>query len=186
MDIGQKIRNCRECKGLSLTQVSQITGFSISFLSQVERNLANPSINSLKKISDALETQLANFFIEENETIQKKREEDFIVRANKRKKLSTTGSKTEMYLLSPDVNHNIELVVIIAQPGGSSGEDYYTHEGEECGIILEGTLEIELDGKKYTLNEGDSMLFKSEDPHRWVNNNSNVSVSLWAITPPSY
>lgn len=185
MDIGQNIRKCREGKGLSLTKLSQMTGFSISFLSQVERNLANPSINSLKKISDALETPLANFFIE-SEINQNENGEDFIVRANKRKKLSTKGSKSEMYLVSPDLNHSIELLIIIAQPGGSSGKEYYTHKGEECGVVLKGSLDIKLNGQKYTLDEGDSIFFESETPHMWINNGSDESVSIWAITPPSY
>jgi transcriptional regulator with XRE-family HTH domain len=185
MNIGQNIRTYREKKGLSLTKLSQLTGFSISLLSQIERNFANPSINSLKKISDALGVQLAYFFFE-NEKENEFLERNHIVRANKRKMLSSQESKTEMYLLSPDLNNEIELLLIIAHPGGKSGDEYYVHKGEECGFVIQGSLEIDLNGQIFTLHEGDSMLFKSEIPHKWVNNGPDKLISVWAITPPSY
>jgi transcriptional regulator with XRE-family HTH domain len=184
MDIGQKIRNYRELKGLSLTKVSELTGFSISFLSQIERNIANPSINSLKKISDALEIQLAYFFMEDEQQVE--REKDLIVRANERKKLYSDDSKTEMFLLSPNLNSEIELIMIVTQPGGKSGDEYYSHKGEESGIILEGSIELDLNGEIFTLNKGDSMQFKSSIPHKWINKGSEPCISIWAITPPSY
>ena len=184
MDIGQNIRSFRESKGLSLTKVSELTGFSISFLSQIERNLANPSINSLKKISDALEIQLAYFFTEDEKLPD--REKEYIVRSNKRKKLFNSDSKTELYLLSPSLNNEIELIMIVAQPGGSSGDDYYFHNGEESGVIIQGSLEITLDGEIFTLNQGDSMQFNSNKPHKWTNTGDDISISIWAITPPSY
>jgi quercetin dioxygenase-like cupin family protein len=150
----------------------------------LQRNVANPSINSLKKISDALDTQLATFFVEDNN--DQDNEKDYIVRASKRKKLAYPGSKAEMYLLSPDLNNNIELIMIVAEPGGQSGDDNYFHEGEECGYIIQGSLEIELNGEVFTLNEGDSMQFKSKIPHKWKNKGSKISISVWSITPPSY
>ncbi|MDQ0221382.1 cupin domain-containing protein [Peribacillus cavernae] len=173
MDIGKNIRRFRELKGLSLTQLSNLTGFSISFLSQIERSVANPSINSLKKISDALDTQLASLFTENDSNSNG--EKDFIVRANERKKLYNPGSKAEMYLLSPSLDNEIELIMIVAQPGGKSGDEYYSHHGEEIGIVIQGSLQVDLDGQIYTLKQGDSMQFNSNTPHKWMNTGSHIS-----------
>ena len=183
MDIGQNIKTYRKNKGLSLTKVAELTGYSVSFLSQIERNIANPSINSLKKISDVLGIQLAYFFNDQENG--QTDEKQYVVRTYNRKKLANQESKVEMYLLSPNLNNKIELILIIAQPGGKSG-DYYRHKGEECGFVIKGSLCLDLGGQSFDLDEGDTIQFNCDTPHKWKNKGLDVSVSLWAITPPSY
>lgn len=111
-------------------------------------------------------------------------EKNHIVRANKRKMLSSSESKTEMYLLSPDLNGDIELLLIIAHPGGKSGDDYYSHKGEECGFVIQGSMEIDLNGQIFTIHEGDSTQFKSEIPHKWVNVGPDKLISIWPLRRP--
>ena len=77
--------------------------------------------------------------------------------------------------------------MIIAQPGAQSGHRYHYHKGEECGVVVKGTLNIYLDdGTSYDLAEGDSMYFSSEQGHKWKNLGDGESISVWAITPPSF
>jgi len=183
MNIGAKIRLLRESKGLTIKEIAAKTGYSSSFISQIERDVANPSINSLKQISDSLGVPLASFFDEER---FEEYANNIVVRKENRKKLSYTGSKAEMFLLSPDLSRKIELLLIVSQPGGKSGKEFYQHKGEECGMVISGSMQIELEDKNYTLHEGDSIYFPSETPHRWKNIGEIDCVSIWAITPPSF
>lgn len=184
MDIGGNIRKKRTSKELTVQEMAKLTGLTSGYISQVERNIVNPSVNTLKKISDALSVPIASLFIEEN--IIEDTESNYVVRKSKRKSLVNPQLKTEISLLSPNLNNNLELILIHAQPGGNSGEDYYTHEGEECGTVLQGTLTIEMIDKKFKLYEGDSITFKSSTPHKWYNEGDEESISIWAITPPSF
>ena len=58
-----------------------------------------------------------------------------------------------------------------------------THEGEECGFVLQGTLTVLLDGREYRLYEGDSIYFRSTIPHKYLNLGQEDCVSVWAMTP---
>jgi quercetin dioxygenase-like cupin family protein len=71
-------------------------------------------------------------------------------------------------------------------PGASSGEEPYSHSGEEAGVVIRGRLELWVDGRTVTLEAGDSFGFKSVLPHRYRNPGPDEAEVIWAITPPSY
>jgi quercetin dioxygenase-like cupin family protein len=73
---------------------------------------------------------------------------------------------------------------VILQPSGGSGEEPYSHEGEECGVVLEGRLELRIDGSVYRLSEGDSFHFESTLPHGFRNPGDGPARILWITTPP--
>lgn len=189
MRVGEKIRLLRKRQRITLKEVSEHTGFSIGFISQVERDLSKPSVDSLKRICDYLGVPLAVFF--DDDRFQELAG-DRVIRRENRRRLNFEGSKAEMFLLSPSLTPEmtdcrIELLMIIAQPGAQSGSAYHYHKGEECGVVIKGSLRVSLDdGTCYDLNEGDSMYFSSENGHKWVNQGEEESVSIWAITPPSF
>ena len=184
VDIGANIRKTRIQKKLTVSDLANNSGLTSGYISQVERNIVNPSVNTLKKISDVLNVPLASFFIEDRVSIEI--EDNYVVRKNNRKTMVNPQLKTEISLLSPSLDQQLELIMIKAEPGGKSGDEFYTHEGEECGIILQGSLTIEMLDKKFELEEGDSITFKSSTPHKWFNSGAGTSVSIWAITPPSF
>ena len=66
------------------------------------------------------------------------------------------------------------------------GEDLETpllyHSGEECGIMLAGSLRIEVEGEIHTIHEGDSIYFDSSLPHRFTNVGDENAVAIWAMT----
>lgn len=184
VDIGANIRKTRIQKKLTINDLATSSGLTSGYISQVERNIVNPSVNSLKKISDVLTVPLASFFVEESSVVEV--EDNYVVRKNKRKKMVNPQLETEISLLSPSLDHQLELIMIKAEPGGNSGDEYYSHEGEECGFVLQGSLTIEMLDKKFVLNEGDSITFKSSTPHKWYNSGDETSLSIWTITPPSF
>ncbi len=179
MELGGKIRELRKQKKMSIDQLSKVTELSTGLISQLERNMISPNVAALWKISAALEVNM-NYFFDEPE------EQDPIVRKGERKKIQLPNSKITYELLCPNLKKAMEVLYITIEPGECSTEDKIAHEGEECGIVLKGSLKVKWGNKEYLLNEGDSIYLDSTTPHRYVNNGDEVSVSIWTMTPPSY
>lgn len=179
MNIGFKIRELRTEKNMSLKELADLSSCTPSFISQIERNIANPSINTLKKISEVLQVPLVSFF---EEPVQHR--EDFIVKKNDRTKLHSPSEKSEVFLLTPShINKNIEMHMIIIEPGGRS-DQLYINETEEVGYILEGKLTLFLGEESYQVEAGDSVYFPGSVPHGWLNESNSTVVTLWAASPP--
>ena len=108
-----------------------------------------------------------------------------IVRKNQRKMLVCPGRTAKTYLLTPDLRGKLEVILDVEEPGHTSGQEYYSHEGEEFGIVLEGTYEVQVTKKRFILEEGDSIYFSSRIPHRVRDVGKKSAKTLWVITPPS-
>ena len=78
------------------------------------------------------------------------------------------------------------LLLCQLEPGAESGPDFYTHDGEEAGVVMEGALELWVGEHHYRLNEGDSFGFASTTPHRYRNPGTVRTTIIWALTPPSF
>ena len=183
-EIGPKIRELRVQQGKKLKELSQKVGVTASFLSQVERGVAVPSISSLKKISDALGISITAFF---NENEEKRMVSDFspVIKKNERKILHPCPGVT-YHLLSKNLQGKIEFLLAIYEVGATTGPEPYTHRGEECAFVLKGKLEIQIGSFVYPLEKDDSICFSCEIPHRVRNVGKSPSVSIWCITPPSF
>lgn len=72
------------------------------------------------------------------------------------------------------------------QSGATSGDDLYSHKGEEAGFVASGVLELTIDDKVYVLDAGDSFHFESDRPHRYRNPTDETTTVVWAVTPPHY
>jgi transcriptional regulator with XRE-family HTH domain len=182
--IGQKIRELRMHRGMKLKELSEKVGVTASFLSQVERGVAVPSIGSLKKISDAFGISITSFFGEKDE---EKVTHEFspVVKKNQRKILHPSPGVT-YHLLSKNLQGKIEFLIAIYEAGADTGPTPYTHRGEECALVLKGRLEIQIGSSAYTLEKDDSITFSCEIPHRVKNPGKVQAVSIWCITPPSF
>lgn len=178
--LGSSIRAARKRRGLTIQQVADISALSISFISQLERGLVSPSVNSLQKISRALGIQIGGFFEDQPRTSR-------VIRANERPRLIYPNRTEEEYLLTPIRSKKLQVLYYRLKPGATSGEKPYSHESdEECGIVLHGSLEVIVAGEAYTLNAGDAVTFESGLPHAWRNVSGKVCEALWVVTPPGY
>ncbi len=180
MSLGETIRKQRMERDLTIKQVAEVTGLSQSLISQAERDISNLSISSLKKIADALGVPLIAFF---SEGVS---EAGAVVRRDQRKKLIPRGTGIVYELLSPNMHCAIELIYNIYEPGATTGPQLYTHEGEEVGVVLSGTMEVTIGVEKYVLEEGDSIYFSSTIPHSYKNVGKTRLIAIWAISPPSF
>jgi transcriptional regulator with XRE-family HTH domain len=182
--IGLKIRELRTHQGKKLKELSQKVGVTASFLSQVERGVAVPSISSLKKISDALGISISSFF---DEKVENRIGSNFspIIKKSERKILHPCPGVT-YHLLSKTLQGKIEFLLAIYEVGASTGPEPYAHRGEECALVLKGKLEIQIGSFVYTLERDDSISFSCEIPHRVRNVGKIPAVSIWCMTPPSF
>lgn len=181
IEIGSKIRELRKSKNINITELSKNTGVSTGMISQIERNMAVPSVASLWKIAKSLDVSIGYFFEEEEgEKINP------IVKVNQRKRIKTKNTNATYELLGPDLDRKIEFLYITIEPGKASNSELIKHEGEECGIVIKGRLMVKTEENEYILEEGDSIYLNSTIAHRYVNIGDGDCVSIWAMTPPSF
>ncbi len=204
-DFGEKIRRERRLKALSLKQLSQKTGLSISFISEVERGISQPSIASLKKISHALGISLLGLSSNGNPDpgrdnlsggipahsmyrhagpyITKAK----VVRAGRRKRISFPEMKGYFELLTPDFNRLIEALSFKAEPGFVSGKEQVSDlPGEKFMLILEGTLEFHVAQEVFVLNEMDSLSYPADAPIFYKVIGEKTVKGILIITPPGF
>lgn len=181
-DIGEEIRGLRKAQGLTLKQLASAAGISIGYLSEIERNLTRLPIGVLKRICDVFGIHM-NWFFRAGK-LGPASERDIVVRAANRPRLSFTGLGITEELLSPNLTGQLELLISTIAPGADS--DNYSHDGSEAGLVLDGTLDLWIDGAHLVLETGDSFAFISTQQHRCANRGTTPARVLWVITPPHY
>jgi len=181
--LGSDIRRVRKQKELTLTQLASMTELSISFLSQVERNLLTPSVSSLKRIADVLGIPAGSFMFKADRAMGTARVG--IVRRRERKRITLPASNISYELLSPDLRRRTSILWLHAAPGAQSGPAF-SHEGEDGVVVLKGRLKVEVGGVWHDLSTGDSIYFNSELPHRWCNRSKRKAEAIWVSAPPSF
>jgi transcriptional regulator with XRE-family HTH domain len=206
VELGPKLKEIRRGRGVTLQQIADQTGLSKSFVSQIETGAANPSIASLKKITDVLGVPLGALFThgENGSSDAPAAPNGFasgaggpapsgvdpggevrVVRRNRRKMLIEPGKKGKMYLLTPDLQRKLEVILGEEEPGNAD-EEWYSHAGEECGFVLEGRYEVSVGDRVFVLEAGDSIYFPSHLPHKTRVLGDEPVKTIWVITPPSF
>ncbi len=181
-NIGQKIREIRLDKGISLTDLAEKINLSKSLISQVERNEVTPSLGTLQKIATALNMHLIDLF-PVKEKIHS--ESDLIVRKDERKEIVLPNSPFKYQLLVPNLKRKMELSLVEMEPKSKEMQPCgFKHEGEECCFVLKGQLTFYYDNIKYILNEGDCVSFNSNIEHWMENETEEPVVYVNAMTPP--
>ncbi len=175
--VGRRIRQLRRARGISLETVGARTGLSIGFLSQVERGLSSPSLRVLASIADVFSVSLGALFGSGAEPVG---DSAVVVRRAARPGLSLWRSGILKQLLTPASDaSSLNVYLVRLAPGGSTGEEFYVHQGEEAGLVLEGAMSLTVDAKTFHLEAGDSFRFNSTTPHRFHNPLDRESVVVW-------
>jgi transcriptional regulator with XRE-family HTH domain len=180
-EIGSTIRALRQEQGLSLRDLSRLTGFSISFLSLVERGRSSLALTSLQKVATALGTSVASFFPD----VGRAREAavPHVVRAlGGASQLSTGSQRTYRLLSGRSFTRVLEPMVVTVEPSETI-EEPYAHEGEEFAYVLSGELLFVIDGVYHTIGPGDSIHFQSSIPHSIHNSGGEPVQAVWVLTP---
>lgn len=177
--LGEKIRQKRNESSMSMKELADRTGLSPGFISQVERELAEPSITSLRKIAVALDVAVFHFFVDEYRANR-------VVRKDDRQPIVFPKSQVTYELLSPDLNRQMETFMGTLLPGGTTSEEPMAHVGEEVIYVLEGEMFITVGKDDYTLFAGDTIYYYANIPHLITNKGSKVLIFISTITPPRF
>jgi transcriptional regulator with XRE-family HTH domain len=179
-DVGRRLRSARRRRGLTLAALATSAGMSESFLSQLERGLTGASLDSLQRLTQALEIRVGDLF--EADDVHS----PHVLHADARPVLELwhLGAKT---LLTPRWSEQLEVLICRLEPDGATGDVPYTHgDSDEMFLVLEGVVDLELDGELHRMTVGDSITYRSSVPHRVINRGEGDAEGLWAISPPSF
>jgi transcriptional regulator with XRE-family HTH domain len=181
--LGERIRHRRLARKISLKNLAESSGISIGLLSQIERGLSSPSLRVLAALANALQLGLADLF--GDETSPPPQDDKIVVRAEERKKLTFWRTGISKELLTPQAeNSTLDVFIVVLEPGGTSGSQLYSHEGVEAGTVLEGGIGINVEGKEYRLQAGDSFRFTSTRQHSFWNPGAVTARVLWVNSRP--
>jgi len=181
VNVGERLRAIRHLRRATLRSVAERAELSESFLSQVERNKASASIASLTRIAAALGVNVADLFEPHSSRAHPR-----VLRRQSRPALAF-GNLGRKYLLTPRPLEHLEVFAGELDPGGSTGDEPYTHgDSEELFVVLSGRVHVQLGERIYELEQGDSIDYRSSTPHRVTNAGDDVAEVLWVISPPSY
>jgi transcriptional regulator with XRE-family HTH domain len=180
--VGQRLRDLRQDRGISLVELSKAAGLSIGFLSQIERGISSPSLKALASIADALGLPIAALFGagptgEDPGTV--------VIQAADRATMQLWRSGIVKQLLTPGGQTSaLNVYMIVLEPGADTGIEPYAHQGEEAGLVLEGTLGLSVEAETWTLGPGDSFRFESSRPHRFANAGTVEARVVWVNALP--
>jgi transcriptional regulator with XRE-family HTH domain len=179
-NIGKKIKALRRENRMTLQQLGEISGLTASYISQIERDQTSPSIASLKKIAEAFNVRIVDFFVGGSE------EEPVVMAPEERVQVSLKGWRAQIQQLVKTVSsRRMQPFYTIIEPNGGS-RDPYSHVGEEFGIILEGVLTLTVGEEVYQVPAGHSFYYSSLIPHAWTNKGKDRTVVVWVVSPPSW
>jgi transcriptional regulator with XRE-family HTH domain len=163
--VARQVRRLRLQVGISLRSLAGQTGFSPSFISQVENAQVSPSISSMEKIAAALGVTLGEFFAGSS-----RGEGGLVVRAADRRALSSSWSSAEIEALSlPRSVARLEVMLVTLRRGGRSGKHPYSHPREEWAFVLQGEVSLILGPEEHRLRRGDAATILPGELRLWQN-----------------
>ncbi|AZN37139.1 cupin domain-containing protein [Iodobacter ciconiae] len=181
MDVGARLKAVRGRFALSQRELAKRAGVTNATVSLIEQNRVSPSISSLKKLLEGFPISLAEFFTFEQEIAVP----SYIFPAGVQPNLG--NATVQMYLVgSGVVNRQIGLLREQYQPGADTGSEMLQHEGQECGVLVSGSMELTIDGQVHLLQAGDGYYFPSCLPHRFRNIGTDTAKIISANTPGSF
>jgi len=163
-EIGMRIKSIREEKGLSLDQLSKLTGFDVELLSSIESSKAQPQLGTIIKLSKALDSAFGRIVSGVGDklySVTRKNEQKIVSRSTSRK------GRKQIYTyksLAPEVKGR-HMEALIVQLEENPDDEMSVHEGEEFIYVLDGTVLLNIGGDKFELEPGDSVYYLSTTPH---------------------
>ena len=163
IDVGSRLRELRLERGLSLRNLARLSGLSTNALSMIERSRTSPSISTLYKVADALGVPITAFF-----RLEPPKRNIVFRKADERMHISVPRGVWEG-LGGEEFTGGVEPLMLNLERGANSGQFTMLHSGHEFVLCLNGSLEYEVEGQRFSLSSGDSLLFSARLEHRWRN-----------------
>ncbi|MCI0519355.1 MAG: helix-turn-helix domain-containing protein [Chloroflexi bacterium] len=169
IDVGGRLRELREERGMSLRALGRVSGLSTNALSMIERARTSPSVSTLYKIAEALNVPITAFF-----RLEPPKQDVVFLKASQRSRVSFPRGLWEG-LGGEIFRGGMEPLLLTLEQGANSGQFPMLHSGDEFVLCLGGRLEYEVEGHRYNLDPGDSLIFAAQLQHRWRNMNKGVT-----------
>lgn len=183
MDIGQKLRTIRKQRGLSQRELATRAGLTNGTISLIEKNRTSPSVASLKSLLDAIPISMAEFF----STLEQSDTPKVFYTAEEFTEISPSRpGQVSLRQLGDAEHHSLQVLHETYPAGADTGPEWLSHDGEEAGVVVRGSIEVTVDGNISVLNKGDGYLFDSTLPHRFRNTSDEICEVISACTPPSF
>lgn len=167
MSLGARIRLTRTQKGITLQELSDRSGLSKGFICQLENDKASPSLQALEKLAGGLGVPIAYLFLTATDKIH-------VVRENERQEFRL-GPEGHLVQMLSAKGRALKMMLIQLPPGMGAGGVNHAHEGEECFLVLEGTVRYTQGDDSVVLKAGDSLHWNSFMPHRVENCGSGLA-----------
>ena len=176
--LGERLRQLRRGKGLTLRDLAERIGKSESYLSRVEHNHIDLTLSTLKEIADQLGRPITHLLDNGFPPT------DGLIKNGEHRKLVI--SPVLKYDILCSSNQEISLFRMILKEGGKSGDKPYRHQGIESGLMLKGRVRVVVGNREYILEEGDSLTYHSEQPHWFENVGKGDAIAIWSVPPATF
>ena len=177
MEIGEKLRELRIQRGLTQEDLADRCVLSKGFISQVERELASPSIATLKDMLECLGVTLKDFFSDDSGEKVVFQPQDMFEKQD--------GNLRITWLVPDAQKNSMEPILLELAPGGKSPV-LAPLESEEFGFVLRGQVTLVAGKRSYTVKKGDSFCLRPSAAHYLENVSARPAAVLWVSTPPSF
>jgi transcriptional regulator with XRE-family HTH domain len=180
IELGRRLHEFRTARGLSLRAVAQQSGLTASFISQIERGRASPSISSLERLAEVFRVSVGQFF-EGAPAV------GHVVRSDQRRRIRLGGLGEADEYVTANPEGVLQVAVTTFDVGGCSAESRFVHDSdEEVVLLLEGSLEVEVGREVHTLEAGDAITYSPRTPHLARNVGRGPARAIFVLTPPSF
>jgi transcriptional regulator with XRE-family HTH domain len=181
MEIGKRIKRLRLANNLTQDELALRADLTKGFISLLERDHTSISIEALAQVLEVLGSSLSDFF-----KALEMGERKVVFRAEDRVLVKGEQNEETIELLIPGAQGGImDPVLITVEPGQASIDS--GHEGEEFGMVLSGTVILEMEGhKNQRVGKGECFYFKADRPHTVINRGKRTATILWVVSPPVY
>jgi len=177
MDIGKRIRQLRIRNGLTQQELASRCELTKGFVSQLENNLTTPSLPALMDLVEALGSDMAAFFSEEQEQQVVFSPDDFF---------EDNRENCRILWVVPNAQKNAMEPILITILPHQSTRTMLPHEGEEFGYVLSGSVILENGGRKHRVRKGETFYIRGDQEHCLRNSGASPARVLWITTPPSF
>lgn len=176
--LGDRLRELRSARGLTLRQLAEETGLSAGLLSQLENGRTDPSVETLRRLAKVFDSDLADLFREPDAP------EVYVSRPGERFMMQAPAGLITYERLTSG-RGNFEMLRGVLHPGDVSASAPRGHPSTECVYVLEGEIVASIGGVEHRVALGEAITFDSRLPHRFSNDGETDAVILLSVTPPS-
>jgi transcriptional regulator with XRE-family HTH domain len=190
VEIGPRLRSARHDRGLTLRTLAADVGVSAALISQVERGRTQPSVTTLYALVDRLGVSL-DWLIgltPAGQPLEEPRNELLPVRRADSHPVLHIANGVRWELVASPADGATEAVLVTYDDGASSSPDgdFTAHDGVESAFVIEGVLVVQLGDEEFEVAAGDSLVFDSRRPHRYVNRSGRTARGIWFSTGASH